>query len=352
VAAHGQASRRDVNIMLVLDRSSSMQGAPCAQMIQQARNFVAQFTEGRDRLGLVTFMAGSNVDYAPTVNFKSQTPSLDTKLSGLKCGGNTGSAQALWTAYQQLQTANLPGALNLMVFFTDGRPNGITADFIGLNPASIFPIKTQTDTRYDWQNPTNPVSVGPSGCLTGLATSGVIAQWGGDAPTGSTAGVFSPSSGSISNINDATVSGTLNCNFTSDPKKMRLDIAYIPSQDHWGNSTLGYKHIEAYTSGPYSGLWRVDTPSAIGAASTNAADNAATRIRNDTTLNPVIYTIGLAGNDPEPLDSEFLERVANDPRSTSFDSTKAAGQYVYAQDITQLGIAFQSVASMILRLSQ
>jgi Flp pilus assembly protein TadG len=353
LAVHGQSSRRDVNIMLVLDRSSSMQNAGvCPQMVTQARNFVSQFTEARDTLGLVTFMAGSNLDYPPNINFKTSSPSLDTVLSQLKCGGNTGSAQALWQAYQQIKATNLPGVLNLIVFFTDGRPNGITADFTGSNPSAILPIKTQTDTRYDWSNTGSLVSVGPTTCTAGTATYGVIAQWGGDASTGPTDGVFSASSGAISNTGAPTLTGTNNCNFTGNTNKLRLDIAYIPAQDHWGNSTSGYKTNQLYTSGPYAGKIRIDTPTSFTIASTNLADNTAAVIRNDTTFSPVIYSIGLGGTDSEPLDFEFLERVANDPRSTSYNPLKATGQFVYATDITQLGLAFQSVASQILRLSQ
>jgi hypothetical protein len=134
---------------------------------------------------------------------------------------------------------------------------------------------------------------------------------------------------------------------------MRLDVAYMPTQDHWGNSTLGYLQPEPVPTGsPYAGYQRVDTPTAISIASTNAADNAATATRNDTVYNPVIYTIGLGGTDPQPIDAVFMERVANDPRSPIYDSTKSAGMFVYASDINQLGIAFRTIASQILRLSQ
>jgi hypothetical protein len=135
---------------------------------------------------------------------------------------------------------------------------------------------------------------------------------------------------------------------------MRRAIAYIPSQDHWGNSTTGYfgGGGEPVLSGPYKDHWRVDTPTSIATASTNAANNAATRIRSDLLIKPIIFTIGLGGTDVHPIDQDFMERVANDPRSLSFNSLQPTGQFVYASDINQLGIAFQSVASQILRLSQ
>jgi Flp pilus assembly protein TadG len=362
VGAHGQASRKDVNLMLVLDRSSSMAAAGvCSQMVTQARTFVSQFTNGRDQVGLITFMGGSNLDYAPTVSFKTQTPSLDDTLSTLVCGGNTGSAQALWLAYQQLLTMAVtrPGALNVIVFFTDGQPNGLTFDFVGLNPNSILPMKTLSDSRLGTGTSGSPYSDSaayytmPGSLCTGLLSPmGVIAQWGNNATTGPTAGVMSSSSGSISSTNSPAVGGALGCYFSSDVRDVRRDIAYIPSQDHWGNSTTGYKGGETVPSGPYVGMYRIDTPTSISAASTNAADDAGRRIRNDLTLKPIIFTVGLGGTDPQPIDQDFLERIANDPRSSSYSTLQPAGQFAYASDINQLGSAFQAVASTILRLSQ
>src|SRR6516225_9843986 len=93
VTAYSQASRRDVNMILVLDRSSSMASAGvCGTMISSAQNFVSRFTNGRDTIGMVTFTGAARVDYAPTVNFLSNTPSLLTVIGQLQCLGNTGSA--------------------------------------------------------------------------------------------------------------------------------------------------------------------------------------------------------------------------------------------------------------------
>ena len=52
------ASRRDVNLLLVLDRSSSMNNSgSCDPMKAAAQTFVEQFANGRDRLGLLTYGA-------------------------------------------------------------------------------------------------------------------------------------------------------------------------------------------------------------------------------------------------------------------------------------------------------
>ena len=60
----------------------------------------------------------------------------------------------------------------------------------------------------------------------------------------------------------------------------------------------------------------------------------------------------MGGTDSEPLDLDFLRRVANDPQSSSYDATRPAGHFYYAADVTQLSAAYQAIASQILRLSQ
>ncbi len=76
------------------------------------------------------------------------------------------------------------------------------------------------------------------------------------------------------------------------------------------------------------GQLRIDTPESIMHAALNAADNQALAIRQDTTYNPVIYTIGLGGTAYQSIDADFLERIANDPRASSYNSTLPRGVYI------------------------
>ena len=350
VAAQGQTSRRNVVMIVVLDRSSSMQNAGvCPTMISAAQGFIGDFSNGQDMVGLVTFMDGYNLSYAPTLNFGSNTPSLTTVLGGLQCYGDTGSAGALNQAYAQLLAMNEPGALNLIIFFTDSHPNGVDAN---------FPVKTKTDTRYSSTSPSSLVSYPPSSCTTTTTIPGEMAQWSGEpaTPTGYTEGLFALTSTSDNTTTEQVAGGLGGCAMASNQAKMRQDLAYVPATDYYGNATTGYESFasgDLYPSGnPYVGQIRVDTPTALVTASTNAADNQATAIRNDANLTPTIYAIGLGGTTSDPIDATLMERISNDPRSPIYNASQPVGQYYYSPNATQLYGVFQQVASQILRISQ
>ncbi len=267
--------------------------------------------------------------------------------------------------------------MNLIVFFTDGLPNGIAAD---------FPLKKRTDRRYGhgwspYSYTSSHYDMEPSTCQDAQGdkfdrrpwdsyrryngpnwnpywsppntVTGVIAAEGsGTKSTGYTFGVTPLQAASMYNANENPISMS-GCGFSSNGWQMRRDIAYIPDYDEYDNETHGYLSLDHYWAGhEYEGRIRPDTPINIGRASKNAADNAAQRMRTDGTLPAVIFTIGLgdpAGGDPP--DEVFMRRVANDPQSPIYDEDQPKGLYVFAPNNAQLSQAFYRVASEILRIS-
>src|ERR1700691_1140746 len=141
----GQASRKDIVAMLVLDRSGSMcsvNGAtanppcnkgstttPCSAMINYAKNFTGAFAEGRDQIGLLTFSDGYYLESKPTVDFQtvlgySNSSGASTgTIDNIDCNGGTGTAAAVSMAYNQLYQIAEPGAMNIIMLETDGLPN-------------------------------------------------------------------------------------------------------------------------------------------------------------------------------------------------------------------------------------
>ena len=64
-----------------------------------------------------------------------------------------------------------------------------------------------------------------------------------------------------------------------------------------------------------------------------------------------IFCIGL-GNSTYPANGGFLQRVANDPQSSIFNSSAPTGLYVASPTAADLTDAFARVASEILRLAK
>src|SRR5580700_8797085 len=136
----GQATRRNVNLMLVVDRSTSLHDTgSCPALSADSQLFVQSFSNNRDRMGLVTFGTYYNVDFAPSFNFQS---TMTTMLGNLQCSGFTNAAAAFSTGYQTLKGLADQNALNVIVMFTDGIPNTLTfGPAYGTGAAAPMPIK-------------------------------------------------------------------------------------------------------------------------------------------------------------------------------------------------------------------
>jgi Mg-chelatase subunit ChlD len=322
----GTANRRDVNLMLVLDRSGSMVAGNAIVPLQNAATaFVDQFASGRDNVGLLTFGGATFLAYHPSVNFKTDNPSVDTLIGQVVGGGATNTAQALWLAYRELVNLNEPGALNAIVLFTDGRPTAFTANFqpnLAINSNCDLSTSKIGYLTYYVDNNQNPVS--PAGVVNAFASSIIDVSESLPAPH------------------------SVGCAYALSPPNsfahVTQDVVRIPSQDLYGNLTNdGYLAVD---------LTAINQPAQIQAASTNAADSAASRIRGDAKFQPIILTIGLGGTSAYPPDQAFMQRISNDPGSASYITTEPPGLYVFAPSTAQLQGAFLRIASEVLRLAQ
>jgi hypothetical protein len=403
VTASGEATRRNVNIMLVIDRSGSLyQSGSCGALQSAAATFVNSFINGSDRLGMLTFGTDYNVDFAPNINFGSASPSLQTKVGQLYCYGYTNAAAAYWAAYQQLVTLNDQGALNVMLFFTDGMPNTLTFGVASDGTDNRMPVKTLTtpysnnSLGYDIRNKSSCLDSAGRNNTSGLWNpgpfTGVISFAGGlYKPTTTT---FPITQSADAQKIDSTGGDYGGCIFDAQfnnagtiytggsPSRAIagpgfpaiLDVAYLPEEDINRNKTgTGYGGGGALASvnrypntfpAAYQGKIRVDDiltgSGSLGLSDTitnagiNALDYAAQRSRDDSiskSLNVVTYTIGL-GNAPGGVNDTLLQRIANDPNANNYDSTKPVGEYVFAPNAAQLNQAFSKIASDVLRLSK
>lgn len=337
VRASASAIRRDVNIMMVVDRSGSLTtSGSCGALKMAASGFVTKFANGRDNVGLITFASSSWSDFPLANNFISASPNVPTIIGNINCAGSTSSAQALWQGYSQLVTLNQTGALNVILFFTDGQPTGVVVD---MPITATSPCLQHTPIRGLYSTFTNSPQF--FGLLKGSVGPQPVAN--GDLVPAANSTLCTYILGWVNDLGIHNMTNT-------------TDFAYVPSTDIWGNSLdTGYQGPLTYTSGKISAQ---SGPNGNMIA-LNAADDAATRIRNGAVDplngrgldNVTIFSIGL-GNAAIPASPVFLQRVSNDPASPIFNPAKPEGRYVPAPTAADLNNAFSAIASEILRLSK
>jgi hypothetical protein len=322
------ASRRSVNIMLVLDHSGPMgpnpvSGTPLAVLQADAINFVNNFAQrnGADNIGLVTFTGApfvANTLPNPLANYQTNVPA---NINAMTTSGwsMTNTAAAMSAAYGQLQALNEPGALNVIVLFTEGLAGAFTGNFAGLVA------------------PPPPAYCNPAASpLNGLLWSNQLeARYGG---------LGDITANSINDTPEAR--GAPAC--TSDTYVPDQFLSAMPTADIYGNSTNGTGTISQYAPVVLTSIDAVD----ITYAAENALDDAASRARGNLSIPATIFVIGLGGNPgalpPDPL---LMPRIANDPGSTYYNNSQPTGQYIYAPTTAQLQAAFTSIASQVLRLA-
>jgi Flp pilus assembly protein TadG len=375
VTATGTASRKSLNMMMVLDRSSSMSATDAgkdskgnnlsrvAAMVTAANSFVDKFS-AMDRIGLIYFGSDSVLAFTPGYDYQTRSPNnIKYYINQITAGDNTATALAFWNAYVQIVNLHQPSASNVIVLFTDGVPNGVYA---------TFNVKTLQDKRYNIDGSSTLTTYAASSC-SGSTISGVVTQTSGFAANGKTNGLFNPV-GTASANHAATYMNPSGCasSGSGNATKVRQDVAYIPDTDANGNKFRGYgSDYQTFTSSDqglsygdfqssvYPNNIRVDSPWVIGKASKNSLDHAAIRIRNralESTIGVTIYVIGFgSGSTMEDPDDTLMMRVANvnDPSNTIFvnDPNVPVGMYVKATGGT-IGAAFDRIASEVLRLSR
>jgi Flp pilus assembly protein TadG len=411
----GQASRKDLVAMLVLDRSGSMCAvngvagsqpcsksnttSACAAMLIAAKNFTGFFAEGRDQIGLLTFSDGYYLDSKPTTNFQSLLGYSNAAGSGtgaidnITCGGGTGTAAAISMAYNELYKIAEPGAMNLIMLETDGLPNTLVYNFYQTpGTLSTFALNTtsncvdQNNLKYSnngWRSTASarqwitgiPMNTGGAGYMSDVPAGAIGGLYSSDPSQGSyldalysptQTGDSSRSSNSVylPNANGCLFDGALTATYGTD-------LNWLPGQDVFGNQVAPSGEYLALTLSSgfnnLTGTASTDWPH-THAAALNATDNAAYNARTNATLPAYVFVVGLGGNDGNPPDPILLQRLANDSSADQFNNPAAypacstesscvtypsqpQGQFIYSPTAAQLGQAFLQISSQILRLS-
>ena len=386
ITAVGTATRKNLAMSIVLDISSSMgtrnsavgsipssidsTSTSCESMVYESIQFLNAFSP-YDTVGVVSFDYTAHNIYPPSTNFKaSGSGGAAQAIANLQCGNNPNTTAGLELGYRQIKSVNQVLGQNVLVLFTDGSPNGVTAN---------FPVRHSVDTRL---GPSNTVSSQSSSSKTACTNQngqtmcvnmpvtcnnsvstvyGTLVQWNAtNVLSGPRSGLYPAFDGDPAPVFPGNANGGT-CPSGNTMEMVDQTIAYIPDTDFFGNSThsdwddwiyqtnpgtvdttkytitagnSATKNMGALwsthasvgaataigsaapsnffpTGTPYAGKFRPDLLNAITASSMNSAVNEAARIRSDTSYKPVIHTIYLQGNGQDPVDRSFLQIIAN-----------------------------------------
>ena len=126
LAASPDIASNPTDIVIILDRSGSMAGAPFANMKLGAKTFIDIIDEATDsshdgqigsgsRIGIVSFSDDAVVD----AQLMTSVADLKSAVDALSAGGSTNHADAFTKATELLETPSTNA--KVMVMFTDGK---------------------------------------------------------------------------------------------------------------------------------------------------------------------------------------------------------------------------------------
>ncbi len=312
VASSGTALRRDVDVMLVLDTSGSLGNPPGTLDSLKAAavsSFVNRFAAGAggDRVGLVSFASGAVLDVPidKTATRGFNRPTLVSSINALTVSGSTAQAEGLRRAIAELNLVPLAlqSSLRVVVFFSDGAPNDVSAVF------------TRTP--------------------------------GGQSVTGD---LYSETSGP---------STSLATNFYWSDRRDSLQATYndvptLPATGLGGVALASYRGARALSGNPIT-----NNRCNVNKAARNMVENVANSARGQGIL---VMTVGLGaalnnlevtfcGYGSSEYGARILNRLANTEAADSFSASQPTGIYCYAGDSSQLSVCFDRIANAILRLT-
>jgi hypothetical protein len=129
------AQKKDVEIMVILDRSGSMAGAPISDLKSAARTFVSFFssTQDKDKMGMISFATSVTVDRPLGTNYVAP---MTAAINALTAVGATNTEDAFAQAggpQSFTDQTGVPGDRRIqqfLIFFSDGRPTAFRGSFL------------------------------------------------------------------------------------------------------------------------------------------------------------------------------------------------------------------------------
>jgi Flp pilus assembly protein TadG len=350
VGSSGQATRRMVDLSLVLDVSSSI-GSQWTTVRDAVREFVNSFDQLHDRMALLTFSNGAQVlDAMPAGRGFDKTRIMNDVPNTLP-GGSTNMVEGLYRGWDELRSVPLgtQSGVRVIVLFTDGASNGVPGNWDGA--AFAKSIRT-ADFPKNLPDPDGQTWMAPAfGGLFNTAT-------------GAQAGV-------VNATGDATSKPAMKSVVLPSPYQFMPPTTWhtqsrsagIPTTFPFQTNGLNVNGVAQSTQRPMipdpvtgkykSTLWNINN------AARNVLEIIADQARNDNGDYRIrVYTIGMGdlvryvlGTMPERPE-DILKRISNDASSPDFNSAQLEGRYFFAPTAADVSPAFQGIQNQILRLSR
>ena len=350
VTSSGQATRRMVDLSLVLDVSGSI-ASQWPTVRDAARNFVDSFDAVHDRMSLVLFSNGAKVIDAMPAGRGFNKLGIESDIPNTLPGGSTNMVEGMYRGWDQLRSvpAGTQSGLRIIVLFTDGASNGVPGDFDGSGTAKTlktadFPKVLPDPDGQTWPNPV----------LGGFYDTGISGNSPASPGSSVTVGLWSDTTTLPSPYQwlPATswhthhVSGGIPTTFPLQTAALTVNgvAQNSPTRRGLRNLTAGKYPADVWnTNNSARNLLEIISDAA-------RSDNGDYKIR--------IYTIGmgvlvqyLLGTMPE-MPEDILKRIANDAKSPDRNLAQLEGKYFFAPTAADVAPAFQGIQNQILRLSK
>ncbi len=358
VVSSGEATRRMVDLSLVLDVSSSI-GPAWTAVRDAARTFIGAFDGAHDRMALLTFSNGAHVvDAMPSARGFNKAGMIADVPNTLP-GGSTNMVEGLYRAWDELRSvpAGSQSGLRIIVLFTDGASNSVPGFYDAPGVAKAmrtydFPQNPGDTFGQTWNNPQiSGFYDTDSGATFTSPTAGFgIAFPYTDRsipPLALPAGARWLPIGSVSAHTHHRSPG-IPTSFPLQTNALMVDGA--PQNVARGLRDLTVVGgVSRYPSQVFN----------VNNAARNLVEIIANEARNDNGDYRIrIYTIGmgqlvplLLGTRPESSES-ILKRISNDRRSPDYNGAQLEGKYFYAQTAADVAPAFAGIQNQILRLTK
>jgi Flp pilus assembly protein TadG len=350
VSAEGEATRRMVDLSLVLDVSGSI-GWRWPYVRDASEAFVRAFSETQDRVALVTYSNGGRVwdrmrdtrgfDKASVLN------NIPTNLPG----GSTAMVEGLYRGWDELRAVprDNQSSLRVIVLFTDGASNSVPGLWDG---GTAKGLRTW-DFPNNGADPDNQTHASPH--ISGFYDT----ETGAASPNFSQAFLWSCTTPLTSCTRPEArwmVQRSRHTHGRSSgvPTEFDLQTNQLTVNGTPQNAVRGLRDRD-----PATGRYPAHVIN-INNSARNLVEIIGNAARSDTAgaYRIRIYSIGMGelvrydlGSIPETSES-ILMRVANDRRSPDFNSNQLEGKFFFAETQDDVGAAFNQLLNEIIRLTR